>query len=542
MIQRYLLGACFCTSLVLGGEQPAIVKSVAVQGTSLRVNLATQVGAPFDARSIRKDVHTLWSSGRFQDVRVVASPDETEVVFHAVEARERPLHALRIEPTSYHLQLTIPEGTPLNPARAHQVALEAQKQLVAEGYADARVDYELEPAAGNKVDLRLKIKASDPVRVKEIEFAGNPQLNPKELRGALRALRIRRLLLGWRLYPSYSREAVDSDAARLRSLYFSKGYFDADVRVGEVETRGSDARVSFLIHSGPRRQPAPNTRELCSCLLAKRREAWRQGILDFSARLNADNMTPIIDRGQAYRVGRIDFLGNRHYSDAAIRRNFVLDEGEPLDEMLLHKSVARLNRAMWFEPVDTRHVLIRPNDKTGTADITVRLTERKRGAWGLSGPVGPASFAGPLQASLSERLPGWGKGVAELSTYTASISLIAFAHPVVPILLASKAPLLPVLALQRPFSPGEGWRSGVVIAPQIGWKGSALSYGITQAQQRLLHVLTGDRGLVPELAVTVERPQGDGMMFCDPPKPRMSKLRTGAALAVQYLGALMALY
>ncbi len=70
----------------------------------------------------------------------------------------------------------------------------------------------------------MRVKAGDPVRVKEIEFTGYPEQDAKELRGVLKGLRIRRVIPklpglwnGWRLFPAYSPEAVEAGAARLRS-------------------------------------------------------------------------------------------------------------------------------------------------------------------------------------------------------------------------------------------------------------------------------------------------------------------------------------
>jgi len=98
--------------------------------------------------------------------------------------------------------------------------------------------------------------------------------------------------------------------------------------------------------------------------------------------------------------------------------------------------------------------------------------------------------------------------------------------------------LLLVLALERPFTPGEGWRSGFVIAPQLGWRQSAMSYASAQLQHRLVSTLTGDRSLDPELSVIMERPQGDATLLCAPPKPRFANLRIVAAMLVQFLGQL----
>lgn len=119
--------------------------------------------------------------------------------------------------------------------------------------------------------------------------------------------------------------------------------------------------------------------------------------------------------------------------------------------------------------------------------------------------------------------------------------MFAFAHPLLPVLaIGSKSSLLPVLALQRPFSPGEGWKSGFSFAPQLGWQALGLGYVVTQTQQRLLPALSGDRGLVPQLTITVDGPSAEGTILCDPPPPRFQQLRTAAGLALRFAGALTA--
>src|SRR4029077_6106921 len=125
-----------------------------------------------------------------------------------------------------------------------------------------------------------------------------------------------------------------------------------------------------------------------------------QGVLEFPVTLDTPSMATTVSLSQPYTVGRINFTGHPRYSDSVIRRHFLLDEGVPLDQFLLRRSMARLNEASLFEPLTEREVSVRTNQKTGTADLTVQLTERKRGARNLSGPVGPMSLAGPLRGSI----------------------------------------------------------------------------------------------------------------------------------------------
>jgi len=507
-----------------------MVAAVAVRGAESNVKLETQVGRPIDAPSLAQDVRRLWNTGRFEDIRVKTTdqPGGRAVVFEVTPSRGPTLRDLRIEPNSYGLRPKAPEGVLLDSLRVHEIAAAATKQLRAQGYMDARVDYDVIPVAKSLADLRLTVHASDPVRVKNIEFTGDLALNAAQLRGSFQALRARRILF-WRILPAYSHEAVESDMTRVVSLYLSKGYFDAGVRLEDTAIHSEHAELHVSVEAGPRYQAAPVD---CADLLKQRRQAEREGVLDFSARVEVQPaedgraiLNTAIERGPAYRVGRMSFTGNRHFSDTAIRRNFVLDEAAPFDEYLLRKSLARLNRTNWFEPVSGASVIIHPDDSKGQASILIPLIEPKRGKWSLSGPVGPSSVGGPLKASISERI----------ASYSVSIGLIAFAHPIVPALAAATKRFVPVATLQR---SGNGWLSGIAVAPQLGWQASAAAYLTTQLRQRLTPLLVGDRGLMPELPVAMETPTGEKTLFCEPPTPRFFVMRTAAAMGLQLLGSL----
>jgi outer membrane protein insertion porin family len=562
-IPSILLPFLLLAILALASETPPVISSIVVAGTRRPVNLTAQAGQPYDASSIRRDVRALWSTGRFDDIRVetTESGGGISIIFHVTEAPPLTLHEIRIEPATHGLHPKLAEGTPVNRLSAHEIALEARNRLNAEGYIHARIDEKLMPVSEGRVDLLLTVHQGDPVDIKEVKFQGDVGMDTRQLQSELRAMRIRRVLPGapglwhgWKLFPAYNPDAIESDIRRVQSMYLTKGYFDAQVRLDGTSIQGKSAKLSVNVHPGRLyhvRGQIETThangrplRDLCSCLLVSRRVAERSGVLDFAASMNVERLgqsdlasvNAAVQPGPAYRVGRIEFTGNHRYSDASVRRNFSLDEGQPLDRRLLRKSIARLNQTQWFEPIDDHSLVVQPHPATGEADVSVQLTERKFRAWAISGPVGPASLAGPLQASLSSRLPGWGQGMFELSTYVASISLAAFAHPLIPWLAASATRFQPVAAIQRPFTPGDGWKSGFVIASQIGWPRSALIYASTQLQNRLRSA-----ALDPALPVAVSRLHGDATMLCEPRSPRFAPLRLTAAMAARFLGAIASL-
>ena len=522
MFLRHGAVLCAVISLSAFAEPVGHVVSVSVPGTGLDVNLATQVGHEYDASTVAKDVRYLYSLGRFDDVRAEAQerPDGIAVVFHTKLAPRYLLREIRIEPNTYGIEVHVPPLTPIGLLDAHTLARDAERQLRAEGYANARVTYSLRPRGNGDADLKMKVDPGNSLRVKQVSFEGDDRM-----RSSVKALRIHRILF-WRLLPSYSDQAITDDAARVRAAYVGKGYFDARV-TDHVEWIGKDARVTFAVQPGTLYPIQP---QLCTSILSERRESERLGVLDFTAKLDAEG-EPQFTRGPSYRVGRIEFTGNHRFSDSAVRGNFLFDEGAIFDEQLLRRSVARLNRTNWFQRIEPRDVIVHPNADTGLADVTVKLNERKDRSWKLSGPVGPLSFAGPVQASIASRLPWW-------SSYTLSASLFVFGKPLLPILNAPKG-FIPVVAFSRPFVPGEGWKSGFAIAPALGWQNTLVGYGATQLQQRLQPLVSGERTAEPELQVSVVRPQGEAQFVCEQPRTTgvLGVLRGGAMLGLHVLGA-----
>jgi len=559
---------CLGLVLIASSVSGEVVRSVSVQGTDADVHLATQVGQEYDTAVIDKDVKALWSTGRFSDIRVKREEreDGTAVIFDVVETQTQPLHEMRIEPSTFGVQFKLPEGTPMDRERAHEAARRTLEELRAEGFQNAAVDYKLTPFTGREVNLTLTVDPGQRVRVKQLDFTGDVGLNPKDLRGALQALRVRRLTppipglwSGWRLFPAYSPDAVQSDLGRVQSLYISRGYLDVSLRLDDIKVNHGDANIAVHVDSGPQYSvgaasidgvaaDVTSPGQLCPSLFSARRDAEKQGIADFAAKLDAramepSDLVPAVDlavtteKGRSYHIGRIDFTGRQHFSDTVVRRNMLLAEGDLLDEKLLRKSMMRISQMGFFDPVTERDVHIQTDEDTGIANINIQLRERKGGSWNLSGPVGPVSVGGPLEASIRSRLPAWGQGLFELSTYSAVLSLYAFLPPLIPaISLLPKGTVLPILAIQRPYLPGEGWSSGFMIAPQLGWRAIGAIYGVTQIQQRLLPKLNGDRGLIPELPVTVETHKGEAMMYCEPAPPRLAALRMGASFALRFLG------
>jgi hypothetical protein len=261
---------------------------------------------------------------------------------------------------------------------------------------------------------------------------------------------------------------------------------------------------------------------LCACLLDARRSAEAQGRLDFTAEVEFNGtggpveVTARIWMGSAHAVGRIDFAGHSGINDSTLRRAMTINERDLLDVGQLRRSLARINDIGVFEPITVADISVVRRDDGVTADLTVPLRERKQRWWSMSGPMLPGM--GLLRASLSSRLPPWGRGIFDATTYVVSLNVAGFAKP--------------FLTLERPVIPGQELFSGFAVSPVLSPRAMLTHYGRTHLAHGIGAILEGEVHDPLAVPVTSAGRLEDKPLVCVPSKPRLWWLRRGAAAAV----------
>jgi hypothetical protein len=450
------------------------------------------------------------------------------------------LRKVRFQPRTELSETTPAPGSAIDENSAKQGSDQVRQQLVAAGYRDAKVDAKIVPVGFRQADLVVHIDRGTRYRIREVHFTGHTAFEEKKLRHEIHALG-----------EPYSDASMQGAIARLRAFYVSQGYFDAKISLDSSKVLGGDkASMTVAVESGTRYRANGadfNARDVCAHIFEARREAERQGVLDFDprvelSRLEGDpasvTMTMQIGTGERYTVGRISFRGNHAFDDTTVRRAFVLNEGEPFDMDKLRRSLVRINQMGVFAPPADPDISLTRDEATHTASVTVSLHQKPRGWWGLSGPVVPVGLVGPFDGSVISRLPSWGHGIFEGSTYFGSFSLLGFLQPVSNIVsLMPQSGILPFWAIQRPLLPGQIWTSGFTIAPLLGWQGMALAYGMSHLHEGFSRLLWHNVNTAPPLAVTVEwfglngGPVEAGPLVCEAPKPSLAKLRKVLSVA-----------
>lgn len=544
--------------ILLGGEtQP--IREVKLLGAPQSFPLETRAGEPLDPAKVERDVKALWQARRPADVRVEETTDSgaPQVVFRVEPQHTVVINKIQVDPPTPGIQPGVQPGQEVDTDAPQRIATELRKQLVRSGFRDAAVDARLVPTSARKADLRIHIEKGTAVDVGSVTFTGDLGVRASDLRQALRSTKPRTILPripgvwnGWRLLPGYNEDSVPADIANLQSFYYKRGYLSASITSEPVDISGPKAHVTFDVAAGPRyairamtlrsgageqqirlrRDSAPE--DACRALFTERRKAERTGVLDFTASMEVRevpgpagdqrrwvDLLVTTERGPAYETGRITFRGNRRFSESVLRGSLLVDEGAPLDETLLRKSIARLNSTGFFEPLGERDVVVNTPPGATHADVTIWVKEKKAHNWSFSGPVGPMSIAGPLEFSLGSRLPSWGQGLLDLSTYTISLRLMLFAKPIgtlIPFLPNKR--FIPLFTISRPLLPGQTFLSGATFVPQLGWKGMLMGYGASQVRSLTRGVFQSERSWTPPLPVTVVNGPREGTMSCELPK------------------------
>lgn len=548
----------------------------------------------------------LWAGGRFADIQVEAVDTAQGLVlaFKLVEKRRYFLRRVEFAPERFQREITLKPGEEFDQVTTRKFAAELRRKLVEEGYPAAEVQASLIPVNASRADLRVNVRSGSHYRIRDVQFSGTSGLPEAKLREALQASRVKRMVpgipglwKGWRSHPAFSEHGVAADLARIRALYISEGYLSPDVALARNEFSGKNADLTIEAHSGPRYRvaeihfasersepplnvpanpdrPFPHA-ELCRCLRELKRGAESEGRLDFDVDLQiqrrgepelpaargkvpepslARNLPPVsllarVTTGRPFRVGRMEFQSAGSINDLTLRRAMTIDEADPFDWGQIHRSVARLNRLGLIEPVSEENLRVLRRPDEDMADLFVSVKCAQRGRWSLSGPAGPFNVLNNLNFTLSSRLPNWGKKPWEIGTYYLSVSFLSFPQALIradSIDISKK--ILPLFAVSRPYLPGQGWRSGFFVSPQLNWRESLKNYGITQLRELGHGVLSAPQEadiVVPvSWAGPAEQngrflPSATGAIICEQPKPRWRLARTAAKLALDWLPLLL---
>src|SRR5580698_7189154 len=316
------------------------------------------------------------------------------------------------------------------------------RALLAEhGHQFATVKPDIKTIPPSSVSVDVVIKEGPTVKVGNISFTGNHAVSSRELRASMRNLRpdgIPHSIFLENLFArTYDASKLEEDTERVRRALQDRGYFRAGVSdpITHIRNEGGLSFFTFRPRQGKRidiRIPVdegaryrlggvtftgnahvPNVKALRSQFPTKDGELFNAtaigkgldnlrkaygslGYINFTAvptpRIDdAKHLVYLdidIDEGKAFTVSRIEFQGNTITRDRVIRRELLIEEGQPYNSNSWESSLLRLNQLDYFDPLKVdQDTEIHPDNDNGTVSLLLKVHEKGKNSIGLNGGV-----------------------------------------------------------------------------------------------------------------------------------------------------------
>jgi outer membrane protein insertion porin family len=379
------------------------IAGIAVADGNVLGLIETRVGEPLAARSVRSTIEHLVGLGRFEDVRVSASPSEHGVTLRWQLTPVRRIAKITVagnaelDTSAIRNELADRHGALPSTNRVAAMVATLQAYYADRGFPQAEIlpRIQEEDPAPERVELVLAITAGARVTIGAARVTGAP------LEPAAQVLAALDLAAG----RPYDRTVIDDRVASYEESLRELGYYEARVRPAAVLSEdGRTVAVTVSVEPGPHVSlvfagdplpgdvrdlvPIRSERSVDQDLLedasvaienALRDEGYRAAQAPYSRQQQGNELilTFTITRGPLHRIGSIDVAGHAAVDRAAIVPLLQLKPGEPFVQArvgLIDAAVTELYRVRGFAEVEV------------TPDIQV-LPE----ASGAAGPYRPVA-------------------------------------------------------------------------------------------------------------------------------------------------------
>lgn len=386
-------------------------------------------GAPLDWNQLNINIHRLWERRLIDDIEVTAEA-VTGGVKLTVHIVERPLlteieyRGLKrisqsdIEDQIGREQIRVLEGDSLDLGELYRLGAAIESLYAEKGYRLAEVTYTVQEVHPGELAVIFTIDEGDKVKIGEISFDGNTVLSDSRLRRAMDKTKEGGLVSSIRKKDVYNAATLEEDLGLVGDLYRSRGFKNVVLGEPELDTRpvkGEESKrklfITVPIQEGSRWKLGgisiegndKYTDELLLRQFEKPRGGWlRSDVIDAGveaigeiysntgylfSRVDTeiverdDNVADVIvhvDEGDQYRIGRIEFEGNRRTRDKVIRRELGVQEGYVLNSGALRNSLLRLRQLEFFRVDEDNPVSFDFREEEKKVDLTMHGEEGER--------------------------------------------------------------------------------------------------------------------------------------------------------------------
>ena len=394
--------------------------------------LGVKAGDTYDDEVLRKGFLRLWDSGLFEDLRLEREPVGGGVQLVAIVV-ERPkvgdlefrgnkkLTTSQLKDKLKEGKAEIKVGGPLSlrdVSKAKAALLEAYR---ADGFRSAAVDSTVEPINDKESRVVFLVDEGDKIKIEAIRFSGNTVVSEVRLRYAMKKTRQAHWWYFWDSKDVYSQASYEEDVESIRKVYQDLGYKDVVVKdpridvfvVNPAEKRADKikrrARLTIPVVEGDRfyfgEMKVEGATQFDDRLLSRifayapgaplKRAVITDGMkaIDSLYRergyiyvyMNPEyvekagrkvDVTVKVTEGDQYRLGRVEFTGNKLTREKVLRRELLVREGDILDMESFKKGLMKISQLGYFKVEEDPEFRVNPERKA--VDVTVKGLDTNR--------------------------------------------------------------------------------------------------------------------------------------------------------------------
>ena len=322
-------------------------------------------------------------------------------------------------------QLTLTEKRSYVEEKSIQESLKLSNFLKLSGYYFSNVDLKIQKNDNNTVNLIYNITLNKKAVVKKINFSGNKVFKSRLLSSII----VTEENKFWKFLSNkkyLNEKQIQLDQRLLKNFYLNEGYFNVKISQTNANLiQDNNFNLNYNINAGKKfyfndlnlNIPSdydPDNFKLIQSLLndmkdqpyslnainnllseidniaiTKQYEFINASFKETTVEENKINIEFLINESQKLYVDRINILGNDITNEIAIRNLLIVDEGDPLNEILNNKSKNNIRSSGLFSNVDYKILDTKNEFKK---DIQIVVTEQPTGE--ISAGAGYSSSSG----------------------------------------------------------------------------------------------------------------------------------------------------
>ena len=300
------------------------------------------------------------------------------------------------------------------------------------GYNFSEVKAKIRKIDENNLDLIFEIDRGDITKISKISFFGDKKIKEKRLRDIIASEEDK----FWKFITRntrFSENLINLDKRLLINYYKSIGYYDVQVTSSSAEVLNTKkVNINYTINAGKRFTINKITTNVDNVfdkkLFFPLEKTYNKYIGDyyslFKIKKILDEIDDLIEKnnlqfvehqvqenveddkiflsfniieGEKVLIERINILGNNITNENVVRSELLVDEGDPLTDITLNKSIAKIKSRNIFKTVVSE---VKNGSKDNLKIIDIRVEEKPTGE--ISAGAGFGTNGGSFAINVSE--------------------------------------------------------------------------------------------------------------------------------------------